>query len=209
MPEITPPVDGETGDAGTKSAADDKSKTPEPKPITFQSQEELDAIIAARVARAKPKDYDDLVALRDKVAAAEAKEKTDLEKAQEKANAAETKAQEAIARANGTLIRAAIMVESAAQNAADADTVAALLAGSDTITVDDSGEVKGAKQAVKKLLEEKPFLVKSAKSGASAGEFGGNDQVTIQERIKEAESKKDWATARRLKLGQTMIGVKS
>lgn len=204
MPEITDPNgDGTTGTppAGTPP------KTPEaPKPITFASQEELDAIIEARVARAKPKDYDELVALREKVTKAAEQEKTDLQKEKDARVAAEAKAAEAESKANAILIRAAIMTEAAAQNAADADVVVSLLAGNESITVDGE-QVKGAKAAVKKLLEEKPFLVKASQTpGASGGQFGGNDSRTLKERIAEAESKGDWSQARRLKSAQLVGG---
>lgn len=205
MPGTTNPENGNDGKPeGTTpegdGAAGAGAGNQEPKKLEF-TQEELDRIIADRVARAKPKDYDDLVKLREAQAAAAEKEKTDLQKEKDARAAAEAKVAETEARANGILIRAAIQLEAAAQNAADAETVVQLLAGNESITV-DGDQVKGAKQAVKKLLEDKPFLVKASKPGASGGEFGGTDQKTLQERIKEAESKGDWALARRLKLGQ-------
>lgn len=202
MPENTNPGDGgQGGEGGTP--ADDKSKntggSEQPKKLEF-TQEELDRIIADRVARAKPKDYDDLVKLREEREAAAEKEKTDLQREKDARAAAEAKAAETEAKANRILVKAAITAEAAAQNAADTETVVALLAGDESITVD--GEtVKGAKQAVKKLLEDKPFLVKARAPGQSGGEFGGNDSKTLKEQIQEAESKKDWALARRLKLG--------
>lgn len=204
MPENTDPANGGQGaqggaGAGQGGAGSADAGSQEPKKLEF-TQEEFDRIIADRVSRAKPKDYDDLVKLRDAQAAAAEKEKTDLQKAQDAQKAAETAAQAATARANQMLVRAAIITEAAAQNAADAEVVVALLAGGDSITVEDDGSIKGAKQAVKKLLEEKPFLVKGKSPAANGGEFGGNDQKTLQARIAEAEGRKDWATARRLKL---------
>lgn len=206
MPENTNPADGGAGTAGDPASGAGAPDAGAEAPKLTMTQAELDRIIEQRVARAKPKDYDDLVKLRDKVAAAEEAEKTELTKAQEAEKKAKADAQTAIDRANGILVRAAIMVEATAQNAADADTVAALLTGTEAITVDDDGNVKGAKQAVKKLLEDKPFLVKAAagKPGASGGEFGGNDSRTVQERIAEAESKGDFKESRRLKLAQSL-----
>lgn len=201
MPEAigTPAADDKSGAAEGGAGAGAPDPKSEPKKLEM-TQEDFDRIIADRVARAKPKDYDDLVKLRDERDAAAEKEKTDLQKEKDRAAAAEAKTAETEARANRILVKAAITAEAAAQNAADADTVVALLADNDSITVE--GEtVKGAKQAVKKLLEEKTFLVKAASGSASGGQFGGNDGKTLQEQIAEAESKKDWATARRLKLG--------
>lgn len=205
MPE-NDPKDGDKGTEGGKPEGGAGASTPEPKPITFKSQEELDAIIEARVARAKPKDYDELVALRDKVQEAEAKQKTDLERAREEAAQAKTTAQTATERANAVLRRAAILVEAAAQNAVDAETVALLLANSDSITVTDDGEVKGAKQAVKALIAEKPFLARGKAPDTSGGEFGGQEAKTLQQQIAAAEEKKDWKTALRLKAGLAVQG---
>lgn len=203
----TPPANGTTGDATTQGQDQEgqgqhgavgqgsQAGTPE---RTF-TQAELDAIIRDRLARERPdpeilrkaQEYDKL----------QEAQQTELQKASARAERAEAAAAEAETRARGILIRAAIMTEAAAQNAADADTVVALLASSVEITVKD-GEVKGAREAVKALLKDKPFLVRAATPGTSGGEFGGQDQKTLQERIREAESKGDWTLARQLKLGQ-------
>lgn len=194
----TPADDTQGGAAGAAGAGTPDPKS-EPKKLEI-TQEDLDRIIADRVARAKPKDYDDLVKLREERTAAAEKEKTDLQREKDARAAAEAKTAATEARANLILVKAAIAAEATAQNAVDADAVVALLAGSDSITVE--GEtVKGAKQAVKDLLKEKPNLVKAQRGTASGGEFGGNDSKTLKEQIAEAESKKDWTTARRLKLG--------
>lgn len=209
MPEIIKPGDGTTGDEGT---TDDKGAGAPPagNPAgagapaggtdakTF-TQGELDAIIAARLAREKP----DPEVLRkaaefDKL---EEANRTELEKAQAAAAKAEQKAKDAETRANQTLIRAAIMAEAASQNAADVDTVLALLVGSDAVTI-EGDDVKGAKAAVAKLLKDKPFLAKTTTPGASGGEFGGVDKATLDEQIRQAEAKGDWTLSRRLKLAK-------
>ena len=196
--------DGDDSQSGAAGAADSGKKSEEseeaPKPITFKSQEEFDAVIEARLARAKPKDYDDLVALRDRVKAEEDEKKDEVQKAKDAAKEREDKADAKIAKADAKLIRAEIVAEATAQKAADTSIVVALLAGNDTIEVDDDGEVTGAKEAVKKLLRDKPLLVAGASAGASGGEFGGNDQKTINERIAAAEAAGDWKLARQLKL---------
>ncbi len=206
---MTPPADGTTGDGGTSSASTPLAGVTPPQGGTTPpagstdaktfTQAELDAIIATRLAREKP----DPEVLRkaaefDKL---EAANQTELERATKAREAAEQKAKDANARADRILIRAAIMAEAASQNAADTDTVVALLNGSDAVTIDGE-DVKGAKEAVAKLLKDKPFLVKVRAPGASGGEFGGNDQTTLDEKIREAEGKKDWDAARRLKLAK-------
>lgn len=199
MPEPeNQPGNGGQGNAGVAPAAGDPAKAPETPKLTM-TQEELDRIIADRLARAKPKDYDDLVALRDKVTADANAKKDELTLAKEAQATAEAAAKTATERANATLRRAAIIAEAATQNAVDADMVATLLTGDGTITVEEDGTVKGVKQAVKKLLEEKKFLAKGAAS-TSGGEFGGNDKPTLQEQIAAAETAKDFALARRLKI---------
>src|SRR6185369_17283814 len=128
MPENDDQQNGDAGNSGN-AEGDKKPTTPEPKPITFKSQEDLDAIIEARVARAKPKDYDDLVALKARVDAEAEEKKTELQKEKDARTQAETAAAEKISKANAKLIRAELLKEAAAQGAVDADVVVQLLAG--------------------------------------------------------------------------------
>ncbi len=207
----TPPADGQQGnppaDAPKDGAPAAQAGAPAPNPEaprTF-TQEDVDRIIAERLRRATPPDYDDLKAKAAEYDKAKEAEKTELEKAQAARERAEAKAKEAEARANATLIRAAIMTEAAAQGAVDPDVVIALLAGDASITVEGDA-VKGAKEAVKALLKDKPYLVKAATPGRSGGEFGGNDGKTLEEKIREAEAKGDWKTARQLKTAGMFAG---
>lgn len=201
----TPPADGQQGTPPAEGTpptggapAQGGAGTPNPEaPKTF-TQEDLDRIIAERLRRATPADYEDLKAKAAEYDKAKEAEKTELEKAQAARERAEAKANEAEARANATLVKAAIMTEASAQGAVDPEVVIALLAGDATITVEGDA-VKGAKEAVKALLKDKPYLVKAATPGRSGGEFGGNDGKTLDEKIREAESKGDWKTARQLK----------
>lgn len=181
------PADDATGTAaGTAGSEAPQSGTKPPKTFT---QEELDAIVEARLKRAVPVDYAELQALKvERDAAAEAS-KTELQKEKDARAAAEAKGQQAIANANQRLVRAAIIEQAASQGAVDADTVAALLAGSEDITVTDGGDVAGAKKAVADLLKDKPFLVKASTPGASGGEFGGTDPKDKGTKILELEQK--------------------
>lgn len=209
MPEAqTPPANGATGEPtekpeGTPPATPPAAGAATPPEKTF-TQAEVDRLIeerALRETRSKFGDYDEVKRKAEEFDKLEAANQTELEKANAKAEKAAQAAKEAAERADRILVKAAIMAEASSQNAADTDTVLALLAGSPDIVI-EGDEVKGAKAAVAKLLKDKPFLVKGKVPGASGGEFGGNDQATLAERIKDAESKKDWATARRLKLAQ-------
>jgi hypothetical protein len=201
MPDITLPVDGDAGDTGNGDAGTDaQSQGEAPKAITL-TQEELDAIVANRLKRAQPKDYDALKAKAEKYDAAEAAKRTAEEQAQADKAAAESAAAERTAKADAKLRRAAIISEATAQKAVDPDIIVALLQGSDSISVDDDGEVDGAKEAVKALLKLKPFLAGKA-SQNSGGEFGGNDPASIDEKIAQAERAGDMAGARDLKIAK-------
>lgn len=199
MPEVTAQDDA-TGAAATAAAA--QAATSEPKKLEM-TQDEFDRIIAERVNRAKPKDYDDLVKLRDERDAAEEAKKTELQKEKDARIAAEQKAAEKDSKSNAKLIRAAVMTEATAQGAVDSDLVVRILA--EGLTVDDEGEVPGVKAAVTKLLKEKPFLAGRAAS-ASGGEFGGNGSQTIDEKIAEAERAGKFNEARELKI-QKGLGI--
>lgn len=206
-PEKKPADDSQGGGADDGAAGDDAKKSAAPKPITFDSQEALDKVIQDRVRRATPSDYEDLKAKAAKHDEAENAKKSDADKARDAQAEAERKAAERTSNADAKLRRAAILEAAVAAKAADTDIVLALLASDSSITVDDAGEVSGAKAAVKKLLDSKPMLKSGALPGAAGGEFGGNDQRTIDERIAELERAGKYAEARDLKV-QKGLGVK-
>ena len=107
----------------------------------------------------------------EQLKAIEDAEKSEAEKASDRADAAEKERDEAVTRANNTLIRSAVVNEAAKQKAVDPDVVLALLPD-DAVSITDDGEVEGAEEAVKALLESKPFLLGDQKK-ASAGDSGG------------------------------------
>jgi len=187
----TPPVDGQTDTPPAAGEAAAAAATGKP-PKTF-TQEELDAILEARLKRAIPADYEDLKALKAERDAQADKDKSDLQKAQEAAALADAKASKALQAANARLRRAEIMAVATTAGAVDAETVAALLASSEDITVDDDGNVKGAKTAVAALLKDKPFLGKTAPA-ASGGEFRGSDPKDKAAKIAELNAQAAKAT---------------
>jgi hypothetical protein len=186
MPEIAPPVDSGAG-TGTPPAGDQPKPPEAPKKLEF-TQEEFDRIIADRARRAVPADYEELKALKAKQDEAAEAEKTELQREKDARKEAEKASKAREAQANAKLIRAEILTEAAAQNASDTDIVVALLSGNADITVDDEGNVQGAKAAVKDLLKSKPILVKGAPP-SSGGEFGGNDPKTRNARVAELEAR--------------------
>lgn len=186
MPEIQKPADDPQGEAAGDPAAGGNPPESEPKTVTL-TQEALDKMIADRLKRAKPDDYDELVAMKARLDAEEEAKKTEAQKAEDERKERERKVNEKNSKANAKLIRAEVIAEASAQNAIDADLVAQLLAGSKDIKVDDEGEVIGAKEAVASLLMDKPVLVKGKTPGSSGGEFGGNDPKTVNAKIAELE----------------------
>lgn len=201
MPEVqAPPADGTQGDGGTQTPPEG-GNTQTTGDRTF-TQADLDRIVADRVARAKPADYDEAKAALEEKKRREEGEKTDLQKAQDELTQTKAERDEAQRRADETLRQAAVQIEALKQGA-DEELVALALAGDTSIEVKD-GEVKGAKEAVEKLLERKPNL-KTGGTRQSGGEFGGRDGTTVAEQIAALESKGDKASiaeARRLKIAQ-------
>lgn len=160
----------------------------DPPDKTF-TQDEVDRIIKDRLARAKsepPSDYADLQAKAAKLDELEAANQSELEKANARAELAEQNAKTAQDRANAALRRAAVVSAATVAGAVDADAVFALLAN-DAVTVGDDGQVTGAEEAVKELLESKPYLVgqpsgnEKPKSGADGGPRGsaGDDSQQL------------------------------
>jgi hypothetical protein len=209
MPEsTTPPADGTTG---TPAATGDgtQSQTPAPtagdtNPQTGKTftQEELNQIVADRVARAKPADYDEAKAAMAELNSIKEGQKTDLQKAQEAAESRKQERDSARSELNAARRTAEIRIEALKQGA-DEELTMALLANDATIKVED-GRVVGAAEAVAALIERKPNL-KTGGTRQSAGEFGGNDGATVAEKIAalEREGTKDsLREARRLKIRQ-------
>lgn len=196
MSEDTKPKDGTEG---TPEGGDGGSKE-KPEAGKVFTQEELDAILADRLKRAVPKDYEALKEKAEKFDQAEQAKKDEATREREARQEADRKAAEREAKANAKLKRAAILEEASKQNAANTAAVVRMLESDDTIEVNDDGEVAGVETAVKKLLKEIPELVK--KTGAR-GEFGGTDGKPVADRIRELEQKGDresLAEARRLKI---------
>lgn len=203
--QTTPPADGQQGDGGTSSPADPPAK---PEPAKTFTQAELDTIVQDRVRResAKFEDYSDLKAKAARLDEAEEASKTELQKITDRATTAETAVETANARVDRIIRQSAITAEAASQGAADAETVVALLAADDSITI-DGDVVKGAKSAVKKLLEAKPFLKgKNAPPDSSGPAFSGQQSNTDAEKLAEATKAGDTREMIRLKTAKLFPG---
>jgi streptogramin lyase len=141
--------------------------------------------------------------------ALEAQNLSDLEKAQAERDAAIAERDAAKATASSTARKSAIVAAAAAAGA-DAEIVHALLATSDfkvtqgdntfEVTVDDSGTVTGATDAVKALVELKNIAGNPTPPGpGDGGPRAPLPAQTIQEQIAAAEASGDTATAMSLK----------
>ncbi|MFJ5716539.1 phage scaffolding protein [Neobacillus sp. NPDC093127] len=170
----------------------------DPPGKTF-TQEELDKIVADRLAREKKKfaDYDEKAKKLEELEKAEADRKKsqmdeaerlklEKEEADKKALDAEEKVKKAQEAANQRILNTEIKSIARALNANDPTDVLALLDKS-SIEIDDEGDVKGVEEAVKALKETKPWMFKAA-IGADAG-GGGNpakhpnpNELTVKEK---------------------------
>lgn len=194
----------------------------DPQPPKTFTQEELDQIVQDRIARERKKaekfaDYDEIKAKLDALEAekeerkkAEMTETERLKAEKEEAErlAAEAKAErdKALTAANQRLIKAEFRALAREMNVrADAVDDAYLLADVSGVTVDDGGNVIGLADAVKALVEAKPYLVEKAAgqpkpigsssggSGSSGGNPGDDERKTLEQQLIEAKKAKNFS----------------
>lgn len=189
-----------------ETTSDETGKETEVKTFT---QEELDRIVADRIARERKKldkfaDYDDLKAkaaeyerqLEEK-RLAELSEKERVEeiakKAQEEKSELELKLAEYQAQVEREKITNAFITAATSANIAYIDD-ALRLADLSTVKVED-GKVIGIESVVEALVQNKPFLVKQAQvQPKTIGEPTNTQQdevKTIEQQLDEAKAKKD------------------
>jgi hypothetical protein len=170
------------------------------------TQEELDELIAKRVARErkkleKYKDYDDIKAkLAEYEAEAEERRKaelTEVERLKEELEAAQKVKEELESKYNAlseSLKQSKIEArfrELAQEHNIEHLEAAKKLADLSQITVDDDG-VHGLEDVIKKLVEENPFLVAKKEPETIGEETNPSKQATAkskQQMLKEAEEK--------------------
>ena len=189
------------GDAGTGTGKD------QPGGRTF-TQDELTAIVAREVAKARDPEKERKAAEYDRI---QREQQTEAERAETARKEAEARAEAAIRTANDRLMRAELRLQLAAQGARPEaiDIAVDRLLTTEELEVTDAGEVKGAEQAVKTLLSKNEYLKAPTKEplpGRSGGEYKGSAPATVDDQIAEAESKGDYKTARSLKLRKYEAG---
>lgn len=153
-------------------------ETPPPGDRAF-TQADVDRIVQERLARVKaapPDDYDDLKAKAAKLDEIEAANKSELEKLQDALAVEQTKAATASERAQRALIRAAVVAEAQRAGAVDPDAVLAMLP-TNAVTIGDDDLVTGADEAVKALLEAKPYLVGKPTRPSPGSADGGQQSI--------------------------------
>ncbi len=155
--------DQDSGDAGGKK--DDKEDDDR-----LFTQEELDAVVTRRLARAEKNWQEKMEAEKKKAAMSEAERlKAEKEEAEKKAAAATD-------RANQRLIRSEVIAQATKMNVVDPDAAFALM-DREGITIDDDDNVKGVKEALEILVKAKPYLIKQEEKGQrKTGDDQGDDK---------------------------------
>jgi hypothetical protein len=170
--ESTASAEGTAGGSNAGTAATSKTYSPE----------EIERLIAGRVNKVRQgfSDYEDLKAKAARADELETSQQSETDKLRSKAEresekraAAEEKARTATERADTALMRAAVVAAAAQANAADPGDVFTLLDKS-ALTLNDNGDVDGAKDAVTALLKAKPHLLKRSGGGFDGGQQGGS-----------------------------------
>ena len=157
----------------TTNAQGGGEQQPEQRTLT---QQDVDRIVSERLARQKAQyaDYDDLKAKAAKLREFEEAQKTELQKAQERLDKIERERDEAIAKSTDRMIRAAFLAAATKAGAVHPSDVYAL-ADVANVTIDDDGNVLGATEAVKAVVDagRVPLNAKPAAPRMDGGAGGG------------------------------------
>lgn len=164
------------------------------------TQEQLDAIIAERLNRQKSqyKDYDDLKAKAQKWAEVEEAQKSEAQKMTEAVQRANQERDTALERAKALLIRSAFIAEAARAGAAHPEDVYQL-ADHSSVSLDEHGNVLGAAEAVKAIVEagRVPLVAQNRAPALDAGAGSGQRPA---EQKKLALTDEELTIARKLRL---------
>lgn len=196
----------ETNPDGQPSA-ETKVESPE-KPVETAktyTQAQIDEMITDRIKRERKKfaDYDDLKSkLSEYESQAEEQrqsELTDLQKAQEQAQQFETKLQELTAQleaernnARQQAIKNEFIKVASSANIIDIDAAMAL-SDLSAVEIGEDGKVNGVDDAIKALVENKPYMVAKKQTQpigtATNGGSGGQSEKTAEQLLSEAFEK--------------------
>lgn len=171
----TSPQAGTNGVVDMQPTAPQSGQVPAATPTVAELQAQIERERAERQAankeaqqmRAKLKALEDAEAKRTEATLSE------QEKAIKRAEAAEARAQELEARHREITVRSAVQAAATQAGIIDPDAAYRLI-DAGKITIDDSGNVNGVTEAVKALVESKPYLIgQSGGSGATNQQRGG------------------------------------
>lgn len=196
--------DGGSGDGGGEGqGGNGDGQTGEGEGKTF-TQADLDRIVAERLARERSKyaDYKDLKDKASKFDELQTASQTETEKLVAKARD-EARA-EVLSEVRRDRVLDKIEVLAAGRFADPEDAKLRLASRVDEFVGEDGTiDAKAIEGALTKLLTEKPHLAggggRRFEGGGDGGVRGGGQGPTLEERIREAEGKGDWKTARQLK----------
>lgn len=174
--------ENENENDSNESDANDEGGGSEDKPITFKSQAELDALIGKIVAQRTRKfaNYDELAAKAKLAEEAEKAKMSAEERAQTAAKEAAEKATAATDRLRKANLRSEVAYHASQANAADIDTVLALV--KERVEFDADDNPVDVKTLIATILTEKPFLVKSEgkfTTTADGGARNSKDRSTM------------------------------
>lgn len=113
-----------------------------------------------------------------KLAAFEDANKTEAQRLTDNASRAEQRAQQAEQRLTDALTRQAVMNAAIEAGTIDAETTTLLALAGGAVTLDDTGEVIGAKKAIDALTKSKPHLFRPAGAGTRDATASGNPAST-------------------------------
>lgn len=157
-------------DSGHDDSKNDDSVNDDNKSFTSK---DVNKIVGDRLEREKVKIEKQI---RAEVEEEKRKEKlTKEEKLKEEKNEAEKKASEIVKNANKKLVLAEVKSQSVGLNIIDGDAAYSLME-KDDIEVDDDGNVKGVKESLEKLIENKKYLVRSSTKDDENKNVGDDQQ---------------------------------
>ncbi|QXT62748.1 phage scaffolding protein [Tessaracoccus palaemonis] len=113
-----------------------------------------------------------------KLAAFEDANKTEAQRLTDNASKAEQRAQQAEQRLTDALTRQAVMNAAIEAGTIDAETTTLLALAGGAVTLDDNGEVIGAKKAIDALTKSKPHLFRPAGAGTRDATASGTQAST-------------------------------
>lgn len=204
---------------------DNKNDDSQPKVKTF-TQDEVNELIMKRLERERKKyaDYDDLKAQLEELRKVDEERKraemteierykADLEKALNERQTFEQELAKLRESVKQERIKNAFITAATSANIAYIDD-AFRLADLSAVTIDEDGNVVGIEDAIKALVEHKPFLLAQAKKEPKPiGEPTNNSTVdevkTLEQQLEDAKRKKDFRKVIELsnKIKQIVKGV--